>query len=236
MKNDKNILQIVRDKGDNWFIAIVQNFYFLPISGYWSSTDANDGAEFWVEWKIGRKDNDISFNIAAVPFKRMAGSKNPGKVTSGLSIINRLLIGVKNISPVLWLFILSLHVLEILDFSFGHILSFFIFTILFHNSENINFNLLHITVFEWNFLKMGFLSICKCSAIKTFSGSVGSSIIATVADVFIFEGIFIVPICFDLVLGLFSTPFSWTIKGRFAKWQICSCSVSAYAVIAKLRN
>ena len=34
MKNDKNILQIVRDKGDNWFIAIVQNFYFLPISGY----------------------------------------------------------------------------------------------------------------------------------------------------------------------------------------------------------
>ena len=24
-------LQIARDKGDNWFIAIVQNFYFLPI-------------------------------------------------------------------------------------------------------------------------------------------------------------------------------------------------------------
>ena len=149
MKNDKNILQIVRDEGDNWFIAIVQNFYFLPISGYWSSTDANDGAEFGVEWKIDRKDNDISFNIAALPFKRIFGSKNLGKVASGLSISNRLLIGVKNISPVLWLFILSLHVLEVLDFSFGHIFSFFIFIILFHNSENINFNLLHITVFEW---------------------------------------------------------------------------------------
>ena len=87
-----------------------------------------------------------------------------------------------------------------------------------------------------HFLKVGLFSICKCSAIETFSGSIISSIIATVADVLIFEGIFIIPICFDPVLGLFSKPFSWTIKGRFAKWQICSCSASAYAAIARLRN
>ena len=58
MRNDKNILQIVQDKGDDWFRAIVQNFYFLPISGYWSSTDANIGAKLGVEWKIGGKDNE----------------------------------------------------------------------------------------------------------------------------------------------------------------------------------
>ena len=46
MRTGKNILQIVRDKGDNWFIATVQNFYFLPIPGYWSTTDTNDVAQF----------------------------------------------------------------------------------------------------------------------------------------------------------------------------------------------
>ena len=94
MINDKNILQIIGDKGDTWFIALVQNFYFLPIPGHWSSTDANDVAKFGVEWKIGGKDNDISFDISALPFKRMVWSKNLGKVTSGLWIINRWLIGV----------------------------------------------------------------------------------------------------------------------------------------------
>ena len=121
MRKNKNILLIVRDEGDNWFIAIVQNFYFLLILGYWSSADANDGAKFGVEWKIGGKDFDISFDIAAHSFKGMVGSKNLGKVASELWIINHLLIGVKIISPVLWLFILCLHVLEVLDFSFGHI-------------------------------------------------------------------------------------------------------------------
>ena len=117
--------------------------------------------------------------------------------------------------------------------------SFFIFTLLYHNSENIHFNLLHITVFEWQLLrhfKSGVSFYFKCSAIKTFSGSTGSSIIATVADVFVFEGIFIILICFDLVLGRFSTCFSWTIKGRFPKWQICSCSASAYAAMAKIKK
>ena len=94
MINDKNILQIIRDKGDSWFIALVQNFYFLPIPGHWYSTDANDVAKFGVEWKIGGKDNDISFNISVLLFKRMVGSKNLGKMASGLWIINRWLIGV----------------------------------------------------------------------------------------------------------------------------------------------
>ena len=116
MRNDKNILQIVRDKGDNWFIVIVQNFYFLPIPGYWSSTNTNDVAKFRVEWKIGGEDNDISFNIAAILFTRVVGSKNLGKVASGLWIISRWLISVKIISHVLWLFILYLHVFVVLDF------------------------------------------------------------------------------------------------------------------------
>ena len=58
-------------------------------------------------------------------------------------------------------------------------------------------------------IKLGSIkTLSFCGAIKTFSGSIGSSIIATVADVFIFEGIFIIPICFDLVLGLFSKRFT----------------------------
>ena len=95
MINDKNIQQVIRNKGDNWFIVLVQNFYFLPIPGHGSSTDANDVAKLGVEWKIGGKDNDISFNISAPPFKRMVGSKNLGKIASGLWIINRWLIDVK---------------------------------------------------------------------------------------------------------------------------------------------
>ena len=130
MINDKNILQIIGDKGDTWFIALVQNFYFLPIPGHWSSTDANDVAKFGVEWKIGGKDNDISFDISAPSFKRMVWSKNLGKVASGLWIINRWLIGVN----IIFSCFVALHPLSacfggfwifILVVFFFHLLNFF---------------------------------------------------------------------------------------------------------------
>ena len=111
MTNDKNILQ---------------NFYFLPIPGNWSSTDAR----FGVEWKIGGKDNDISFDISAPSFKRMVWSKNLGKVASGLWIINRWLIGVN----IIFSCFVALHPLSacfggfwifILVIFFFHLLNFF---------------------------------------------------------------------------------------------------------------
>ena len=108
MTNDKNILQ---------------NFYFLPIPGNWSSTDAR----FGVEWKIGGKDNDISFDISALPFKRMAWSKNLEKVASGLWIINPWLIGVS----IIFSCFVALHPLSACFGGFGFLFWSFFFIFFF---------------------------------------------------------------------------------------------------------